>query len=108
MPEKKLDINVEVKEGAPAVVALVGELDHSNFDRLETVLFQLFEDKKVSSIEFEFKNLEYISSAGVGVLISAISQAQSNNGTVKFKNLSLRVREIFTILGLPKEYFEQN
>ena len=105
---KKLSINIEQNNKGPATIALSGELDHSNFDKLEESITHLFEEDKIYSIDFDFSSLDHISSVGVGVLISAISQAQAQGGIIRFKNLSFKIREIFNILGLPEEYFPEN
>lgn len=102
---KNLEINVSNPPGQPVTMALKGEINHSNFDKLEDAVSEIFEEKNQFNIIFDMQGLEHISSVGIGVLISTITQAQDSGGAISFRNVSLKIREIFSLLGLPEEYF---
>ena len=102
------DLEIQVLEPRKEsfVVALSGKLDHSNFEKFEDILNDFFGEKKIFTFDLDFEDLEYISSVGVGVLISAITQAQANNGKIIMKNVNARISEVFRLLGLPEEFYE--
>ena len=90
-----LNINI-LKDGEKAVYALEGRLDTSTAPQLEeTVNGNISELKDIS---FDFANLEYISSAGLRVLLST-QKTMNKQGKMVIKNVSEEVMEIFDVTG---------
>ncbi len=52
-----------------------------------------------SNVVFEFSKLEYISSAGLRVLMTAYKRAAAAGGTIRVVGVSDEVREVFEITG---------
>ena len=77
-------------------VALEGRLDTSSAPQLE----QNFKDSLngVTELTIDAAKLEYISSAGLRVLLSA-QKTMNKQGTMVIKNVSEEVNEIFEITG---------
>lgn len=90
-----LDINKNI-EGSELVIALKGRLDTLTAPQLEEELNAGIED--VTSLVFDFTELEYISSAGLRVLLSA-QKTMNIKGSMKVKNVSEEIREIFDVTG---------
>ena len=82
--------------GTKLNVALVGRLDTSSAPQLE----QNFKDSLngVTELTIDAAKLEYISSAGLRVLLSA-QKTMNKQGTMVIKNVSEEVNEIFEITG---------
>ena len=79
-------------------ITVSGRLDTSTAPQLEKdVSAQLTDD--VTNAVFDFDNLEYISSAGLRIVIMAV---QRLNGQVKVRNVNDEVLEVFEITGLSK------
>ena len=92
-------LNIEKKlENGALFIALEGELDTLSSPDFEAVLEPLLAD--ADSITIDFEKLEYISSAGLRVLLSA-EQAMEEKGAeqVKIVNLNDTIRNIFDITG---------
>lgn len=72
--------------------------------RLDTLTSPVLEEKLQSSLDgvekliFDFAKLEYISSAGLRVLLAAI-HIMADQGTMVLRNVSEEVREVFDITG---------
>ena len=97
------DFSVEVKlvaDGA-ASVFVKGFLDANTFEDFDQALNQLFEDS-IYKIAVDFSALEYVSSAGAGVLIGASSIARENDGEIVIVGAKGEVREVFELLGITK------
>jgi anti-sigma B factor antagonist len=77
-------------------VSLSGRLDTTTAPVLEQELQQSYQD--INSLIFEFKELEYISSAGLRVILAAQKQ-MLKQGSMKLRNLSENVREVFEMTG---------
>lgn len=50
---------------------------------------------------FNFNNIEFIDSSGIGCIISLVKTAKSNKAEIKLCNLSSEVMEVMELLHLP-------
>ena len=78
------------------IIALEGRLDTITAPELEKVIKQEIED--VETLTFDFSKLEYISSAGLRVLLSTQKIMNSRKG-MKVTNVSDLVNEVFEVTG---------
>ena len=77
--------------------ALEGRLDTANAPLLERKLKQWGED--ITEIILDFKELEYISSMGLRVLLQAKKTMKAENRSLTIKNMQDSVREVFEMTG---------
>ncbi|MCR5832167.1 MAG: STAS domain-containing protein [Lachnospiraceae bacterium] len=90
-------LNIEKKvEGSKIEIALEGRLDTTTAPELEEVVKAELSGK--DSLVFDLAGLEYISSAGLRVLLSA-QKIMNNQGSMVVKNTSEEVNEIFEVTG---------
>ena len=82
--------------GTALKIALEGRLDTMTAPELEAELNQSMES--ADSLTLDFSKLEYISSAGLRVLLSA-HKAMSGKGGMKVIHASEIVREVFDVTG---------
>ena len=80
---------------------IIGDLDASSSMKLDNVLSEGIKDK-AKNIIVDCQNLNYISSAGLGVFMSYIQDFNDNKISFSLYNLSDKVRNVFSILGLEK------
>ncbi len=90
-----LNINKTIENGK-AVFALIGRLDTTTAPDLEKELKESLNG--VSELTLDFAGLEYISSAGLRVLLSA-QKIMNKQGGMKVRNVSKAVMEIFEVTG---------
>ena len=90
-----LNINKTVENGN-AQVALEGRLDTTTAPELEKELQEILDG--LQTLTLDFTNLEYISSAGLRVLLSA-HKTMSKQGEMKICNVSPVIMEIFEVTG---------
>lgn len=86
----------KTREGNTMTIALEGRLDTTTAPVLEEEL-----KKEISGVEelyFDFQALDYISSAGLRVLLSA-QKTMNNQGKMVIKNANEDVMEIFEVTG---------
>lgn len=83
------------QNGAALTLALEGRLDTVTSPELEKELKAL---DGVDSLILDFSKLDYISSAGLRVLLSA-HKAMSAKGGMKVTNVNDIVREVFDVTG---------
>ena len=88
---------IEIKRNVEnTVVELVGRLDTTTAPSLEKMLNEDIGESK--NLIFDFKGLEYISSAGLRVLLSAQKKMQQI-GEMKVINVCESVMEVFEMTG---------
>jgi anti-sigma B factor antagonist len=93
-----IDIKTQKKEGYDLLV-LKGEIDASNSVVLDQAIQKLvLEGSK--SILVDGQELDYISSAGLGVFMSYLEDFQEQDIQFRIVSLTPRVLEVFKILGL--------
>ena len=90
-----LNINTQ-KAGDALNVVLEGRLDTTTAPELEAKLKEVLGDSK--ELNFDFTGLEYISSAGLRVLLAS-QKVMNKQGTMKIKNVNETVKEIFEVTG---------
>ncbi len=83
------------------VVNVQGYLDSSTFPQLQDHLQEQIE-KKEFRIIIEFGDLNYISSAGLGVLMGTLQIMRDNGGDLKLANMSSKIRNLFDMLGFSR------
>lgn len=86
----------KTKNGTDYTLALEGRLDTTTAPQLEAELTPCMED--AASLTLDFEKLEYISSAGLRVLLSA-QKVMNKQGRMVVKNVNDSVREVFDVTG---------
>ena len=81
-----------------AVISLSGRLNVTTTAELEQVFTKLLEEKQ-TKVLVECRELEYISSAGLRVLLTAAKQFKKISGEIALAGLSQNVKQGFEISG---------
>lgn len=96
---------LEVSEvGEATVVRFVDRkiLDEANIQQLGQELFQLVEEDNRGSLLLNFSNVEFLSSAALGKLITLDKKVKAHGGRLKFSNIRPEIYEVFAITKLNK------
>lgn len=83
-------------EGSKLTVALEGRLDTTTAPDLEEALKDVLE--KVDDLTMDFSGLEYISSAGLRVLL-ATQKIMNKQGAMRVINVNEVVMDVFDVTG---------
>ncbi len=87
----------DIQQTEDGAIQLSGRFDASRVEKAKEIL-----DRVVASAVLDFKELKYISSAGLGVLFSTQKRLIASGHGLKIKNLNPHIKEIFTIAGFHK------
>jgi anti-sigma B factor antagonist len=88
---------IEIKKNAEeTIIAIVGRLDTTTAPALDKTINEDIGETK--NLVLDIKGLEYISSAGLRVLLSA-QKKMLKNGTMTVKNVCAEIMEVFEITG---------
>lgn len=83
-------------DGKKLTLAVSGRLDTTTAPELEEVVKESVEG--IEELEIDFTNLEYISSAGLRVLLAA-QKIMSEQGSMVIKGVNETVKEVFEVTG---------
>lgn len=92
-----MTINVE-RDFEFVTLGIKGRLDATTAPNLETTVNELSTD--VKELVFDMAELEYISSAGIRVILGAYKKMNSNQGAMRVEKANDIVREVFEMTGL--------
>ena len=88
---------------ACSILYLNGFLDAHTAPELENEFDKLINERRYR-IVVNFKDLNYISSAGLGVFMGYIENIRENDGDIKMSNMSPKIFRVFDLLGFPTLY----
>ena len=90
-------MTIEIKKNADELVLeITGRLDTITAPALDKTINENLGE--IKNLILDFKNLEYISSAGLRVLLSTQKKLQQK-GTMKLKNVREEVMDVFEMTG---------
>lgn len=87
----------DIRRGDDGSVLLEGRFTAGDADKA-IAFFETVKD----SVVVDFKDLLYISSMGLGILISVHRRLAPTGDTVRLRNLNPNVRELFRIAGFDR------
>lgn len=86
-----------------AVIYPRGHLDAHNVERFEKEILKLIGNNNVNVV-VNCKELNYISSAGMGIIMGYLDEIREKGGDIKLCSVSERVYEIFDLVGFTEIY----
>ena len=87
---------IKNKDGSKLTLALEGRLDTTTAPQLEEELKASLEG--VTALEMDFRQLEYLSSAGLRVLLAA-QKVMNKQGKMTIHHVNETIHEVFEVTG---------
>ena len=84
----------DIREGANNQLILSGRFDAAQTEKAKSVFLSLSEGKVV-----DFAQLDYISSAGLGILLAAQKRLSERGQSLKLVNVNSHIKDIFHFSG---------
>lgn len=91
---------VTVDEGNPYVMQVIGRLDTNSAPKLDDFMSGLYA-KGVNDIVMDMKSCDFVSSAGLRVIVTMQKHAVTE-GSLVFRNVKPSVMEVFEMTGFDK------
>jgi anti-sigma B factor antagonist len=88
-------LSIEIQEGG--LVKLAGRLDAAQADRAKAAL-----DTVKQSATLDLTDLDYISSAGLGILVQTFKRLRDSGLDFRLTNMKPRIRTVFVYAGLDR------
>ncbi len=96
-----LSVNICIKKNT-IIARLNGELDESSITELRVKLNEVINKYDINNIIFNMKNLSFMDSSGIGLIIGRYNQIHKKNGQVILCELNTAIERIITLSGLLK------
>ncbi|WP_244932650.1 STAS domain-containing protein [Leptospira yanagawae] len=93
------------REKEKAFIYLNGSMSLRDTPKLKTEIKELIDSDSVKELVLDFKDLTYLDSSGIGILLHTYSWTKENGKKVKMAHLSNEIRTIFSVANL-LEIFE--
>lgn len=82
------------------IVRLTGELDHCSAQGIRRELDALIHDPGVRHLVLDMKEMSFMDSSGIGVILGRYRTMKQRGGTVAVKNMNAHVERIFILSGM--------
>lgn len=101
MSQLNLTLRTAMENSEVSVLEASGVLDIHTVGEFEEAFQSLFRNKRYRII-LDLGKLDYISSAGIGILVGNIKEIRRNRGDIKIAHVNPDIYKVFEILELPK------
>ena len=78
------------------------ELDHHIANEVRDEIDDILISKSIKNIIFNFKNINFMDSSGIGVIIGRYKKISSEGGRVTVVSANDRIKKIFNLSGMNK------
>ncbi|MBT1071807.1 STAS domain-containing protein [Pelotalea chapellei] len=98
-------MNLKTETNAKVKVIFVREerLDAHNSDELKSEMNRLFEEG-AKDLVIDLKEVRFIDSSGLGVLVSGFKNSSTRQGTLKLSGLQSQVKSMFELTRLHRVF----
>ena len=90
------------QKGKALYIQLEGEIDHHSAGGLRERIDMAFDPTDCRQIIFDFSDVTFMDSSGIGMIIGRYKNAKKRGGTVTIAGMSPEIGRIFQISGLAK------
>ena len=94
-------LKFDMKNGI-LIVTLIGELDHHSAEEVRVKIDDRIERDNIKKVIMDFKEVTFMDSSGIGVVIGRLKKVKNRDGKVCITNINKRVDKVFTLSGLYK------
>jgi stage II sporulation protein AA (anti-sigma F factor antagonist) len=96
-------MSVIIESSGNSVIAyLSGEIDHHSAKSIREEIDKSIESSKPAQLTLDFKNVTFMDSSGIGLVMGRYRLMQMINGKVTVKNASLHIRKVMRLAGLDR------
>ena len=90
------------KRGKVLVVQIPKEVDHCFADSVRDEIDRRLQTEDIESLEFDFRNTEFMDSSGIGLLMGRYKLMRALAGSVRITHAGERIRKILVLSGIHK------
>ena len=96
-----LNVHLVIKKKS-LFIKMVGEMDQHTSENFKLRLIELIDKYKIKNLVFNMKDLSFIDSSGIGLLIGRYNQLKTKEGEIVICELHNNIERIIMLSGLYK------
>ena len=96
-----LEITITIKKKI-LVVSLSGELDHHTAKEVKNLVEEVVKNRSVKDLVFDFTNLTFMDSSGIGVIVGRYKLIRSIGGKIVIAGAAKNVSKLLYMSGINK------
>lgn len=89
-----------VRQGRTIVAHLAGELDQHSSEQVRDELDGILDDESVKRIEFDLKDVTFMDSSGIGVILGRYKRLKPRGGSMGVMNAKPGIDRILRMSGV--------
>ncbi len=94
-------MNVTIESSGNLMIAyLIGELDHHSAAKIRDEIDTAVSFKKPNHLILDFKNVSFMDSSGIGLVMGRFRLMQNHHGSVEIRNVTPQTKKIMELAGL--------
>lgn len=94
-------MHIKVKHQSDyTTAALFGELDHHVADQVKRELDNAIRKYKNANLILDLKNLSFMDSSGLGVILGRYKKIKAYGNTMYIKNANKQIEKVFDVSGI--------
>ncbi len=84
------------------IIAFDGEIDHHSCNEMAVISDDAIRKYMPKRVTFDFKNVKFMDSAGIGMVIGRYKHLIRMGGKAEMKNINNDIKRIFNMVGIFK------
>jgi stage II sporulation protein AA (anti-sigma F factor antagonist) len=89
-----------IQQDDALIFAFCGDLDNLSILKIKADVIREIDRVQAPVVKFDFKDVTFIDSTGIGFLLARYNQVQSYRGELILKNISPAIRRLFALSGI--------
>lgn len=96
-----MEISLNIKKNT-LTARLFGELDHHTAKEVKNSIEEVIKNKEIKNLIFDFTNLDFMDSSGIGVIVGRYKLINSLGGQVVIVGTKNNIKKLLTMSGIDK------
>lgn len=94
-------LNLQYDKNKNTLIAkFYGDIDHHSCNSIREILDAEIEKKEPESLILDLKNVDFMDSSGIGVIMGRYKKVSEYNGKVYFRDITKRIDKLIKLSGL--------
>lgn len=94
-------MNVTIEASGNLIIAyLIGEIDHHTSSSIREKIDNTLSFKKPQHLILDFRNVTFMDSSGIGLVMGRYRLMQTFHGTMEIRNVTPQTKKIMELAGL--------
>lgn len=94
-------MNVTIEASGELIIAyLIGEIDHHSSALIREKIDNILSFKKPKHLILDFKNVSFMDSSGIGLVMGRYRLMQNFHGSIEIRNVTPQAKKLMELAGL--------